>query len=224
MKLKFDYVFLLALFLLSSCKEDKLSRSKYIGFWAETQFVYIFKSNNEFIFSTEGHFGNTKSYGKYSIIDSIVLLHSYTDWGLFHGVLKNRLIIKKELECLQDFDNNYYCLDTQVLNFVIEKESDLMEKIKEILLDQEEVRKIISKFSDHSKPINIHSLFAYEGIVLIDNNQYHSFQLRKINDDPNIYRYFTNIQNQYYLVNLKENLIYKHHTRGDSISIMGSLF
>lgn len=222
--IRLGYGFLFVLFLFGSCKENKLSHSKYIGLWAETKFEYIFNSNNEFIFTTSGHFGQTKSFGKYAIIDSIVLLHSYTDWNLYHGVLKNRLIIKKEFECLQDLDNNYYCLDTETLNFLIEQEEGVLGRIKKRLLEQEEVREIISKHTGQSESKIDQPYFAYEGIVLIDNNQYHSFQLRKINHNPDILRFFTNIQNQNYLVNLKKNLIYKHHSRGDSISIEGPLF
>jgi hypothetical protein len=51
-------IFLLAGIISCTNKEISLAE-RYTGYWAETQFYYYFYPNNEFVFKTSGHFGNT---------------------------------------------------------------------------------------------------------------------------------------------------------------------
>jgi hypothetical protein len=104
----------------------------YQGHWAETDWTYSFKKDGSFVFTTLGHFGNTTHTGKYSIIDNIILLNPDSDWGSFHGVLKEKLKIVNR-DCLRDFDSNYYCLDWEVLEEYKEQEYFFQENTIRIL-------------------------------------------------------------------------------------------
>jgi len=219
-------IFLGITLLLSwSCKKESSLGKKYTGYWAETRFEYNFYSKSqEFVFNAQGHYGNTTTKGKFSIIDSIILLYPYTDWDSFHGVLKRRLVYKSELGCIRDFNDHYYCEDLDKINQYIEQRYDFKNSIQARLFKLEEVKKIIEAYPEFSPLYKPNPRFQFEGITLIDNKEYYGFQLEEKNEDENWFRPFINIQGQYYLVNIEENLIYQHHTRGDSISIVEKLF
>ena len=84
-------IYIVTFILLNSCQEKKAYLDvTYKGGWYETEFEYTFQSNGQFTFKANGHYGNTITKGKYAIIDSGILLHTFTDWDLQQGVLKPR--------------------------------------------------------------------------------------------------------------------------------------
>jgi hypothetical protein len=208
-----------------SCSKSKISGKKFTGYWAETKFEYLFKEKGNFIFKTEGHFGNTLSEGKYSMIDTVVLLYPFTDWNRFHGVLQTRLIYNDQIECLQDFDNRFYCQNIDSINTNILRVEKMNSKIINRLFKVKEVKEKQEEYKEEIKAESNFLRFDYEGIILIDNNQFHSYQLKKkIDFEAPLYRFNENIQYHFYLVSLEKNLIYKHHSREDSLSIVSRLF
>lgn len=209
-----------------SCSEENLSLSGiYTGYWAETRFQYTFSLNNEFEFVTEGHFGNTTTHGKYTTIDSFILLQPYTDWAMNHGVLKNRLRLIFDVDCISDFDNNFYCKNIELLNEMSERNYVLQDIIENRLLELEEVKEIINKYPEYSKYNPKHPRFQYEGIVLVEKIELHLFLLCKSNEESNrLFRPFIYFQGQKYLVDISGNTIFRHHSRMDSLSYVDTLF
>ncbi|MBL7793424.1 MAG: hypothetical protein JNK77_13930 [Saprospiraceae bacterium] len=217
------------IFLLTgmiSCANEEISLAeRYTGYWAETQFDYYFYPNNEFVFKTLGHFGNTTTEGKYAVIDSIILIYPYTDWNVAHGVLKNRLVIKSENGCIRDYENNFYCENVDVLNKVSEEYFILLDSIKNRLFELDAVKEIMNQSPDSSRFDTKYPRFRYDGITLINNNEFHGFQLEEINEESNwLQQPFLNVQNQYYLISINENMIFRHHVKGDSLSFVDQLF
>lgn len=221
--IKIEFI-LVILFSIFSCKEHKISEKKFTGFWAETTFEYSFRKGNEFNFVTEGHFGNTMTTGKYSIIDSIILLYPYTDWNRFHGVLKTRMIYVDQMNCIKDFENRFYCEDLDAINRTNESVERLKSRVIKKLLSVRDVSKKYEEFCDKVQKEFSYLHFDYEGIILIDNRQFHSFQLKKKNESYKLSPMpYLNVQHQLYLVNLEDRVIYKHHMREDSMSLVGYL-
>lgn len=213
-------------FLFNSCEKYNVSYLKsHKSYWAETEFEYFFYPNQEFVFKTEGHFGNTESRGKYAIVDSVILLHPYTDWNLHHGVLKNKLIIRKDIKCLRDLQNNFYCTNFKDYNYITEREYILKDSIENRLFQLKEVKKITDQYPSFSKFKRGHPRFYYSGLVMIKNKQYHWFHLEEENkSEDSLLPQYRRVQYKNYLINLNNNTIYKHHFYKDSISVVGELF
>jgi len=112
---------LLILFTLSSLSIIGQSHTKniscnYYGWWADTRWEYIFSKNNNFIFNTGGHFGNTHTMGIYHFSgDTIFLLpfakEKQTDSGYLY--LKDSLLIEGD-SCVIQLSTGYdYCKGKQ---------------------------------------------------------------------------------------------------------------
>lgn len=93
----------------------------YTGFWAETRMTYEFSLDNAFTFTTAGHYGNTTTSGRYAIIDSVILLHPFSEKTLRAGVLKPRLFIVDSPGCIRDEEHHYYCDAPKNRNKVFEE-------------------------------------------------------------------------------------------------------
>gem|GEM_PF-2332751 len=213
------FTVLLTCLLCCSCNYEVSLVEKYTGFWAETEFDYQFySSSNEFVFTTKGHFGYTTTKGKFSIVDSVIRLQPTTDWTTNQGVLKTRLVYIGENGCIRDFDDNYYCVDLDKTNHFIEQREAFRERAKKRLFEVNGVKEIVNKHPGRDLR------FRYQGITLIDEREYHDFQLEKRNENENSAYLFLNVTGERYLLNVEDNLIYKHHSRGDSISRVESLF
>ena len=220
---------IVVLFLFSimySCNNTYRSPTgKYIGFWAETEFNYEFNTNQNFTFSTYGHYGKTKIKGKYCVIDSVILLYPFTSWDAsIHGVLKEKLIINTKSNYLRDFENNFYCKNLEILNLISSNHYHLIDSVKDRLYKLKSVKEITGKYKNLSKYNVYHPSFDYIGIELINNKEYHRFLLRKGENDNNECSDIIYVQYQDYLVNFEYNRIYRHHTYKDSISFVGLLF
>ena len=218
----FKYGIFYLFFLALSCSDENYFIAKsYVGFWAETEFSYYFKSNGEFIFKTDGHYGKVETIGKYVKSDSIILLYPYMDWTRHDGVLKSRLIFKKDVGCIQDFDFHFYCVEKDEQKRHEEKRFSVLRDMKDKLFDLKEIRLITERYDvdDLNYPKNVY--FRHDGIILIDKKQYHSFQLMELDTNSlGLEEKFKAVQYQDYLINLYDNRIYQHHFYKDSISLV----
>ncbi len=188
------------------------------GHWAETKWDYHFKKDGSFVFTSLGHFGNTKHTGKYTIIDNTILLNPDSDWGTFHGVLKEKLKIVSS-DCLRDFDSNYYCSDWGELEKNREQEFDFQEKTISILDSLTVVltkKKEISPLESESRETDIRIVF--DQIMVIDKEDYHVFSLIKSEEiRPYDFKKSTFMN---FLVKKQPFQIYEHHTYKDSLSLI----
>ncbi len=232
MKIPFSFLLIFTfLYTFYSCEKSSTSLNLsglYYGYWAETNFKYKFKNDGNFTFTTEGHFGFTTTKGKYALIDSVVLLYPFTDWTTYHGVLKQELILINNKRCLKGNNNEYYCKDDSSLIELSSKYYDLEEKIIKRLYELPKVKDIMIEYPD-TISFNIHRpKFDFRVITLIDNEAYHQFILSRYMDmdeeDYHIAYPYEYYDGQRYFVNIHNNTIYRHHSSGDSLSVVNSLF
>lgn len=188
------------------------------GHWAETKWDYHFKKDGSFIFTSLGHFGNTKHTGKYSIIDNTILLNPDSDWGAFHGVLKEKLKMVNS-DCLRDFDSNYYCSDWNELEEKREQEYDFQEntinKLDNLPIVITKKEEIFSSAPDTSRT-DIRIIF--DRIMVIGKEDYHVFSLIK-SEEIRPYDFKKSIFMNF-LVKKQPFEIYEHHTYKDSLSLI----
>lgn len=117
-------IYLLIVVILASwgCADQPRAIPKtYTGYWAETRMTYEFSVDNAFTFTTAGHYGHTTTSGRYAIIDSVILLHPFSDNTLRAGVLKPRLFIVDPRGCIRDEEHHYYCDAPKNMNKVFEE-------------------------------------------------------------------------------------------------------
>lgn len=234
------YCFALLMLLFLSCQPDKNSISeKYIGFFATTDFSYEFDENNNFVFETFGHLGNDTIYGKYAMVDSMLLLYPYTDSETWEGVFDRRFIIKSDFDYIRNFYFRPYIRDTyeeadgednydeiiSKLNALRAYHHGVLDSIENRLLELDEIVKITECYPNYKKDDVLESPhFSYEGIMLIDNQEYHQFEFKhgyivarsKDFQEPPII--------QKYLVNTTQNSIYRHLGRYKSPQFVKHLF
>ncbi len=96
----------------------------YNGFWATTHWQYQFWEDGNFLFKSLGHFGNTYSYGIYTISNDTLTISTFDDWEVdialvdttIHDFLRfnhNQFIIDGD-SCIIDMNIRYdYCKDAQ---------------------------------------------------------------------------------------------------------------
>lgn len=219
---------LLLLASIFSCdKKEILLKGQFTGFWAETQFIYHFQTDNQFLLTTKGHYGNTHTGGKFVVIDSIVLLYPYTDWTVRDGVLSTRLKWLPDMQCLRDFENHFYCRDLDRIVGLETKEYDLLDSIERRLLTIEPVQVELEKYSGDRHHLSSFPHFQYGGIVVMEKKEYHFFEMvvrnEKMYEETGPCRY-RHIQGQSYFIHLEENQIYQYYSKGDSLSPAAKLF
>ena len=215
---------LLAVSLItSSCVNDEgFLKGTFVGTFDDTTFEYQFYKNGSFVFTTDGHYGNSTTKGKYAVIDSNIMLCPDTDWDLHYGVLKSRLLLTKS-GCIKDYDNNFYCNDYDETNSQSEKQLGISNNIINRLKQLDEVVKLqmdwnLGNYNDHG------SYFQYNGIVRIENLEFHYYDLRTpVLDTLEKTHYVRNVQYHDYLINVENNSIYKYHSYKDSISFVSNL-
>ncbi|NOT76649.1 MAG: hypothetical protein HOP08_17095 [Cyclobacteriaceae bacterium] len=181
----------LILILLSSCKEKgQFLDKKYEGFWAGTYWTYEFKKNGRFIFKSEGHYGNVEDSGFYFVGDSLILLNPSTDFYALDEALKTRLKIINN-SCIRDFDSNYYCVVVDTIVRLSELELTFQNRVIEIVdtlqIVKDEKERVASYYHDKEE---LKFKVMYDGIIVIDNLEFHSF---------NLYRYDLIEEQKYYL-------------------------
>ncbi len=173
-------------FLLAfSCtqKQDQtiaLSKEPYEGFWASTQIVYTFKKDGSFTFETDGHYGSVKNEGTYAILDSVLLLNPTTDAQLYHGVLKTRLKLMPD-GCLRDYNNYHYCHSIELINESNRRINEFSNQAIKVLDTFTVIHRLKKQYNPEigDEPPS----FSYEGILLVDAQEYHVFDLGVYNDN-----------------------------------------
>ena len=100
---------ILIIFLtLSSVLFGQNLKGNYSGYWASTNWSYIFDGNGNFEYVTTGHFGFTNTKGKYEIKGDTVYLNAKKTGKGTLGV-KRRMLIDKD-SCIIDLRMRYdYC-------------------------------------------------------------------------------------------------------------------
>ena len=103
----FPIILLFSLFIKT--EQETLLIGQYNGYWATTRWTIDIKSNNEFDFITSGHFGFTKTTGKYYLSKSIVQLKADND-AILSSVFESLKLKRVNDSCLVDLSNGYdYC-------------------------------------------------------------------------------------------------------------------
>ncbi|WP_179315189.1 hypothetical protein [Winogradskyella undariae] len=101
-------IILIILLTLSSVVFGQNLQGNYSGYWASTNWSYIFDGNGNFEYVTAGHFGFTNTKGKYEIKgDTVYLNAKKTGKGTLDD--KRRMLIDKD-SCIIDLRMRYdYC-------------------------------------------------------------------------------------------------------------------
>lgn len=164
---------------ITICCTDKRDKcefidAKYDGLWAETMWTYEFKPNGQFTFKASGHYGNVVDSGFYMIRDSIVLLSPRSDWQVVSGVLKTKLKIINS-GCLRDFSGNFYCASIDDINELNDSEFGYRDSVEGILDTMHVVR--IERERIESRYQEPHIDIVYNGIIVIENEEFHEFSL-----------------------------------------------
>lgn len=220
------YLIAIAIFQIACTGSQQAGNlsGKYAGYWAETYLEYEFFPDHKFIFTTEGHFGVTETKGKYAVIDSIVLLHPFSDYTLRQGVLRQQLVIREKTRCLSDYGNTFYCKDSIALQEIADVKWRLMDSIEGRILKLDEVVQITDTFPDYQRYDPRSPYFEFEGIRLLNAKEYYNYQFQVRNEGPGRlrtpYHYF---HNQEYLIHVSDNKIYRL-INGDSLVFVDILF
>ncbi|HRK80801.1 MAG TPA: hypothetical protein PLZ12_05110 [Saprospiraceae bacterium] len=206
------------LVFLTACKSKDESNShaiaekELLGFWADTAFTYKFNKDGTFVFKSKGHYGNSSEYGIYTILDDLILLVPNTDWKAFDGVLKTKLKIMSS-SCIRDFNDHYYCLANDLVNYYSDQVNDFQEKTIDILTELPDVvslKRDIFKY-DTDKETNI--VIAYVGITVIEKNEFHSFILKNTS-------MLNNRTYSSFLVKKNPFEIYQYNLKGNSLRLL----
>ena len=136
--------------------------------------TYEFKPNGQFTFRASGRYGNVVDSGFYLMKDSLIILSPRSDWHVIAGVLKTKLKII-DSGCLRDFSSNFYCISLDDINELNETEFSFQDSVETILDTMHVVRmekkRIESKYKDPYIDI------GYNGIIVVDNVEFHEFNL-----------------------------------------------
>lgn len=185
------------------------------GLWAETTWIYEFKSDGHFKLKAEGHYDFAEYSGTYIINDGIVFLNPDSDWQLLDGTLKPRLKIINS-ECLRDFDDNFYCSSIESTNKMIEREWEFKSKMISLLdtlsiTKQEKEKTELTKGESTLGDFVVS--FKYDGIIVDKKRELHAFILDKSD-------YLNSWTIERYLINKAPFEIYQHTTRRDSLVLI----
>ena len=157
-----------------------LCKHEYYGYWAETFWTYQFHKDGTFTFLCDGHYStDCNDTGIYTVLDSFILLVPNTDWRVYAGVLKNKLkYIDKNR--IRDYDGYYYTSNFDSIHYYNQLRYDFVDSTKSVLNGLDEVIKAKARigvkgdswYDKHNKPE-----FWYDGIIVVDNVELHSFNL-----------------------------------------------
>ena len=164
-----------------NCRENEKGfvTGQYYGYWAESSFEYSFHSNGIFSVQTGGHIGNIKVTGEYAKIDTIILLHPYTNWPTEVGNPFNKLILDSSNKCLKDLYNNYYCKDIHEAGRIAMAHEEIDQEIRGRILELEKVKELTNVYNDDLEYGLDNLQLHHQGLVLIRNEEYHHYQLRQ---------------------------------------------
>ena len=104
------FLYLTSIILFTCCSSGGESgvSGEYFGFWAETIWSIKLSDNNTFKIESEGHFGNTKAEGKYSLINDTLILDLPENSAIAKYTDHRKFITDDE--CLVDVESRYdYC-------------------------------------------------------------------------------------------------------------------
>lgn len=203
------------LIVLTSCKgKNRLLDKKYEGYWMDTGWTYEFRDNGQFIFKSMGHYGNVVDSGFYFLQDSLIFLNPRTDWHVFDGVLKTRLKIINA-NCIRDFDSNYYCDAVEEKDKFNETELAFQERVKGIVDTLQVVKDEKERVSSyHPDKEELDFEIIYDGIIVIDNKEFHAFSLARYDRIDGRQSYLT------LLATKNPFKIFQHDIAGDKISLI----
>jgi hypothetical protein len=202
--------------LLVSCKSEntnnKIVGKEFFGYWADNLWTYHFKKDGTFVFSSKGHYTNAVEYGIYTIVDDFILLVPNTDWKVLDGVLKTKLKITSD-ECIRDFNDHYYCLTQDSVNYHTDLVENFQEKTISILDSLPSVRELKREIAINEAHENPVLMIAYTGILVIENIEFQSFALK--NTHPSNHRSYST-----YLVKKHPFEIYQQNLKGNPLSLL----
>lgn len=202
--------------ILVSCGSDSTDRvafeKEYLGFWADTAWSYRFQKDGTFVFNHKGHYGNSVESGIYTVIGDLILLIPDTDWAVFDGVLKTKLKRIND-SCLRDFEGNYYCVSQELAHEKYEQEIIFHNKAKDILSSLSLVKDLKSDIADQEGLKNFEPFFSYDGIIVNERNEFHSFVLESFDRSERT-------MHAMFLVKKNPFEIYRYQLSGDSLTLI----
>jgi hypothetical protein len=176
MNLSRTTILFVLLFGQFSCYRDNSAfpeHCKYIGFWAETKWTYNFDQDGRYTLESKGHGGGEPKSGEYIKKDSLIILIS--DSEFFEDMRLKRMKISED-GCLRDYWNHIYCENEDLLVSTAEK------VFEEELLMENAIGGLDTVQRKREDLLRQDSLIKYtlqfEGIVLINDNEYFEYNLK----------------------------------------------
>lgn len=205
--------------VLSGCssndqRNEKYFTRTYVGYWGDTFWRYEFKDNGRFVFSSNGHLGSREQdSGFYLIKDDLLILNPETDWRVINGALSRKLKIVNNC-CVRDFQSNFYCEMLDSTTRFIEGEVSYQSKMERILDTCRIVRNEKARVLQYNPSEEFHIL--YEGIVMVEGKELHSFSLTGTSKGIN----------RRYLFFLADKLseVYQYNWTGERVDVVFTLF
>jgi hypothetical protein len=166
-----------------NCSNVNSSDPKFIdetfhGLWAETEFIYRFRSDGTFELETKGHYSFDKYPGTYFLLDNILYLTARTEWQVFDGVLKERLKLIDN-KCLRDRDSNFYCVSIDELNERMDQQFSWEEEVTAILDSLPVVKEKRAKITLPDEEFYERARFRCNGIIKVNNQELYHFAFTK---------------------------------------------
>ena len=110
-------------------KNNRTLQGDYYGSWARTTWEYHFNKDNSFSFKSNGHFGNTRSIGKYSVTGDTLILNSIlsdtTDRKGFYNFKNEKFLIDGD-SCIISLSTGYDYCKTHLTESKIENSNDVI--------------------------------------------------------------------------------------------------
>lgn len=217
MFVKFSRLTALAALLAFGCTTHSTQAPAYVdetfrGLWADTEFIYRFRSDGTFELETKGHYTFGKYPGTYFLLDSTFYLTASTEWQVFDGVLKERLTLVDN-KCLRDRDFNFYCVSIDELNKRMEQQFSWQEEVTAKLDSLPIVKAKRSEVSKPGEEFYQSARFHYNGVIKVNNQDLHNFAFNKPTQHED--RTYLNI-----LVQKDPFKIYLHNLQGNSLTLL----
>lgn len=105
------YIVAFFCFALISCNQNTNSsiEGEYFGFWAETIWTIKIQESNNFEISSDGHFGITRTSGKY-LLENDTLILNLNDTAAISKYTDHEKFLVSNDNCLIDIESRYdYC-------------------------------------------------------------------------------------------------------------------
>jgi hypothetical protein len=176
----------LLVLVVCNCGNNHPSLSgDYSGFWYDTSFDFTFRPNGEFEMETGGHFGQTLTTGKYSMIDTTVFLLPDSDNVLQNnfGISFYKLIYHPSNGCLTGFDNHVYCPTEERTWKLAEKRHARMDRDQEFLLNLLEVKNYVLTQTDTVVDFLSRPRIEFERIRTLKQKHYKEYRLMVNNSE-----------------------------------------